>query len=670
MLGRLPIAVDVAAATIHDEQSRVALWLEAFPTESDLLDTLPEGADETGLDDEEIRRGKIVHAVLRLSLRGLSERAQHLLYALACFDAAIGGPEEMVRAVAGVEAAEARLELNRLHQRSILSEPTPGTLGDQRHTMHRLMREVVQRDAGERLDEYQARSFAVVATFPEVLTRTLEEAGSAIAQEAFDQEEANLEAVARAMVGDSPVPQGASDNLPRRRAEFAAHVAQFADFRWPTPFRRRLLTEVLKDAQTGGWEWLQASIHGHVGDLDVREDRLSEAAAHYGEAMPIYREIGARVGEANTLQALGTLDIRESRLSEAAAHYAEALPIYREIGARLGEANTLKALGDLDVYEDRLSEAAPHYEEALPIYREIRDRMGEANTLKAIGDLGLREGRLSEVAEHYGEALAIYREIRVGLGEANTLRALGDLDVHEDRPSEAAARYGEALPIYREIGDRLGEANTLQALGQLDVREDRLSEAAAGYRESLPIYREIRHRLGEAYTLQGLAIVDSRQGDPEKALSGFQAALRLHEEIDDGLGMRGDWAELGRHHMRNDQPREAALAFESSLEALPKEGDPVGYGISLRGLLNALSQLGNVSGVLACLRTRRTMGYRVWGRPAVARGPAERPARQASQLSRGLRRLPGGVGVLRLVVREADLVRPVGLHHEDLSVPV
>src|SRR5690606_35729336 len=49
----------------------------------------------------------------------------------------------------------------------------------------------------------------------------------------------------------------------------------------------------------------------------------------------------------NCIQALGDVHVRLSELPEARARYEEALPIYRAIGARLGEANCIQALGDV-----------------------------------------------------------------------------------------------------------------------------------------------------------------------------------------------------------------------------------------------------------------------------------------------------------------------------------
>ncbi|HMS13243.1 MAG TPA: tetratricopeptide repeat protein, partial [Microthrixaceae bacterium] len=52
-----------------------------------------------------------------------------------------------------------------------------------------------------------------------------------------------------------------------------------------------------------------------------------------------------RLGEANTLHSLGNLELQESRNDTARDLYNQALPIYRTIRNRRGEADTLHALG-------------------------------------------------------------------------------------------------------------------------------------------------------------------------------------------------------------------------------------------------------------------------------------------------------------------------------------
>ncbi|MEI6429333.1 MAG: tetratricopeptide repeat protein, partial [Pseudanabaena sp. ELA607] len=76
----------------------------------------------------------------------------------------------------------------------------------------------------------------------------------------------------------------------------------------------------------------------------------------------------------------GKIKFRFYEAKEALERYGSALSFYREIGARLGEANTLKAIGDVLQFLDRRTEALERYEAALSFYREIGARLGEANT--------------------------------------------------------------------------------------------------------------------------------------------------------------------------------------------------------------------------------------------------------------------------------------------------
>ena len=99
----------------------------------------------------------------------------------------------------------------------------------------------------------------------------------------------------------------------------------------------------------------------------------------------------------------------------------------------------------------------------------------------------------------------------------------------------------------------------------------------------------------------------------EVAIARFTAAQELHQDVGARAGLRADWSYLYLHYMRNDAPREALYAFNVSIEILPYEGDPVGYGISLRGQSDAFAKLNDVIGMLACLRLLTVYGRRIRG---------------------------------------------------------
>jgi tetratricopeptide (TPR) repeat protein len=66
--------------------------------------------------------------------------------------------------------------------------------------------------------------------------------------------------------------------------------------------------------------------------------RATDAEALLRQALELERALGDRLGEASTLRSLGDAARLQDRHPAAIAHYEQALPIYREIGSRSGEA--------------------------------------------------------------------------------------------------------------------------------------------------------------------------------------------------------------------------------------------------------------------------------------------------------------------------------------------
>jgi hypothetical protein len=113
--------------------------------------------------------------------------------------------------------------------------------------------------------------------------------------------------------------------------------------------------------------------------------------------------------------------VRTDRLREAEEAYQAALPIYRDIEDRLGEANTLRALGDLARHGGKPAIAYTQLLAVLPLYQEIEERLGEAGTLGFLSRAARVAGRpdrgavlaalcrtlLEDIEDRYGTSLAL-----------------------------------------------------------------------------------------------------------------------------------------------------------------------------------------------------------------------------------------------------------------------
>ncbi len=94
----------------------------------------------------------------------------------------------------------------------------------------------------------------------------------------------------------------------------------------------------------------------------------------YNQALPLYRQVDDKGGEATTLNNLGTVYDDLGDKPAALAFYIQALPLRRQVGDKPGEAATLNNLGL--VYDDLGDKPAAldFYTQALSLYRQVGDK--------------------------------------------------------------------------------------------------------------------------------------------------------------------------------------------------------------------------------------------------------------------------------------------------------
>ena len=105
-----------------------------------------------------------------------------------------------------------------------------------------------------------------------------------------------------------------------------------------------------------------------MGDVLQFLDRRDEAVENYDEALGIYRQVGDRLGEANTLKAMGR---SQENIQKGIAYLQSAQALYEQIGDIYSQGVNLFYLGGMYAQLDQLDKAVAAFEKAISMGQEI-----------------------------------------------------------------------------------------------------------------------------------------------------------------------------------------------------------------------------------------------------------------------------------------------------------
>ncbi|QFG26505.1 tetratricopeptide repeat protein [Actinomadura sp. WMMB 499] len=152
--------------------------------------------------------------------------------------------------------------------------------------------------------------------------------------------------------------------------------------------------------------------------------------------------------------------------AEAIDRYREAMAIYREIGDRRGECDSLNQIGACFADLGREGEALIHHQTALALARTLADRFEQAIALCGMGDVHLRAGRYALALAEYEESLGLARSMAAAHQEARALEGVAEVMARTRGPAAAAPHRRRALDLYEHLG--VPEAADLRARLNLD----------------------------------------------------------------------------------------------------------------------------------------------------------------------------------------------------------
>ncbi|MFZ1110312.1 MAG: tetratricopeptide repeat protein, partial [Rhodomicrobium sp.] len=310
------------------------------------------------------------------------------------------------------------------------------------------------------------------------------------------------------------------------------------------------------------------------------------------QALPFWRALPSRAGEAETLNNIGKVYNNLGQHDVALKYLNQSLNIWREVNVSPGnpvagnaspapaaapassfaasagingEASTLDNLGRAWSDMGAGSQALDNFNQALDLFRQLGERNGEALVLNDTGPAYAALGQKQKALDSYNQAIALWRTLGNRQGEALTLNNIGRLYRDLGQNQTALDYYNQALPIWREVGNRSGEALALSDIGRAYADLGQAAKAIDFQTQALPIYRQTGSRRGEAMVLNNLGRDHSDLGDAQQAYDLELQALAIWREVKDQRDEAQDLMTIAWAYSELKQPE---LSLTSALAAL------------------------------------------------------------------------------------------------------
>lgn len=340
--------------------------------------------------------------------------------------------------------------------------------------------------------------------------------------------------------------------------------------------------------------------HYEYGAFLQATDRLNDAGDHYQAASAGFAALDDHAGRAAAINSMGLVALRQGDLDLAEQHFGQALPLFLDVGDLHHVAGVNNNLGLLAMRRGRLAKAADHLEFALSILQgpiDLRAAQPDVdaqmptdgaaeltwalNTLDNLAMARRRQGAVDLAERYWRTYLAMADRIDRSRGPAQARHNLGALMLRQGRLGEAMHLLGQALQEFDALDARRWSVESRVLLSVLYRRlgDDELAMTFA--QQAVERSPQDLNALVRAYT--NLAGLQADAGELDAALASFDTALG---QLDAQRNTRQHMlVESRRAHVALDAGRvEAARAVQQRiLEALsPEEGSALAARVRYR----------------------------------------------------------------------------------------
>ncbi|AFY43408.1 tetratricopeptide repeat protein [Nostoc sp. PCC 7107] len=178
--------------------------------------------------------------------------------------------------------------------------------------------------------------------------------------------------------------------------------------------------------------------------------------------------------------------------------FQQSLAIFKQYGAKAGEANSLVNIGYVNLRKGEYAKALEFFHSGLDIRRKIRDKENEWIPLSYIGEVYVNLGEYQKAIDFYQPALTVLKELKAAnpqgysyaTSEAILLADIGSVYFRTGKYSESLDFYQQSLTIQKAKGDNSGAAQTLNNIGVVYLNLGNYAQALNSYQQGLKDLQE------------------------------------------------------------------------------------------------------------------------------------------------------------------------------------
>lgn len=360
-------------------------------------------------------------------------------------------------------------------------------------------------------------------------------------------------------------------------------------------------------------------------DLYQRAEAES-ALDKYNQALVIFRQVGARAGEGNSLNYIGEVYLALGKYDRALHYFQQALVIFKTLGKlpdfdRAYEGYTLRYLGEVYDRKRSYDRALAAYQQALTIFQElIKIKKGDSDsfltsekyTLNPMAAIYFKLGNYQQSLKIYKQLSAIYQEQNDRIGEVQNLNNLGVTYANLSEYGQALAAYQEALTKIKLIsdcfrqnpnnglcygGDEAAIRNNLAALyfslGQYEQALDFAQQASVIYQKNIvrdyeglkPQDFQLLHDILGKSSLNPAFV---RQSSAIRAGVGNAFSAKLMVRQGEAVNLNN----LGQIYSNQGNDKQALTLYQQALSIYQEINNSLGVAITLNNIAQIYTNLG------------------------------------------------------------------------------